>query len=131
MTVESALYAIAAANVGISGLVSTRIYRERLPQGETLPALVYQQVSELPDLAHDGPPGTSKLRYQWTCYAADPTGAEALKNAVVSAFHGYSGTTGSRVMSSRAAGVVSFPDRDTEYERRIVDVMILDEGDSP
>ena len=130
MTVESALYAIAAADAGVAALVGTRIYRERLPQGETLPALVYQQVSELPDLAHSGPAGTSSLRYQFNCYGANPTAAEALKNALVTAFHGYSGTTGSRTMSSRVVAALSLPDRDTEYERRIVDVMILDEGDT-
>ena len=45
---EQALYTRLTGYAGLSALVSSRIYADRLPQNPTLPALTYQRISREP-----------------------------------------------------------------------------------
>lgn len=45
MSLESDLRAYLLTQTGVTDLVSTRIYPNRLPDGPTLPAVVYQRIS--------------------------------------------------------------------------------------
>lgn len=130
MTLESAIFTIATSDGTINGLISGRMYRERLPVNETVPALVYKEISRQPETAHDGGTNFSQARYQIDCWADDPGEAETLENAVVGAFDGYRGTADSRKIGGITVEVQpSFSQPDTQLSRRIVDLLILDEGD--
>lgn len=132
MSLESAIHAIGVADATLNALISGRMVRDSLPHGETLPALVYRALPITPQMAHDGPSGVSRARYQLDCWGRNPGEAETLQNAVVDAYAGYRGTTGGRKLSVYAVQVVgSLPDPDTQLSRRLVDLLIWDEGDTP
>ena len=131
MTLESALYAIGTGDATLNALISGRMVRDRLPHGHNLPAVVYRSLTNTPQLAHDGQSGVDRVRYQLDCWDDSPDGAEALQNAVVNAFAGYAGTTGSRKLSVFAVEVQgSIPDPETALSRRVIDLLIWDEGDT-
>jgi hypothetical protein len=130
MSLESAIHAIGTNDATLNAIISGRMYREVLPNGATLPALLYQIISGRPYLAHDGDTGVSRPRYQLSGLAADPGTAETLMDAVRTAYSGYRGTAGSR----KIGGIIvdemrSIPERETGTFRRIVDILIIDEGD--
>lgn len=89
---EPAIYALLAADAGVSALVGARIYQGRLPQDPTYPALVYQVVSEQMDTAYDGAVGPGTQRIQVDSYDDDYPGSRALDAAVKEALTGARGT---------------------------------------
>jgi hypothetical protein len=98
MTLGAGIYGFLSA--GLS--VGERVYPLTLPQDATLPAVVYQVVSDVPTISHstaqDHPTwtGTSRsdTRVQFGCYAADYDAAEALCDELRSLAVGYRGLWG-------------------------------------
>jgi hypothetical protein len=76
------------------------MYPRKLPQGPTLPALVYQRIDtrRLHDL--DGPDGLPRPRMQVTCWAADVANATELAAAVRERLDGYRGAWGDVTIGS-------------------------------
>lgn len=74
----------------IVGSTTARIQADTLAQGTTLPALVYQQLSEVTGYTHDGP-DLVKFRIQIDAYATTRLAAITLSRAVRDAFHDYPG----------------------------------------
>lgn len=78
-------------------LAGSRIYPNALPQGVTLPAIRYFQVSDPPERTHSGPSKLAHPRYQLDCFA---DGDEAYRDAVtladqvIALVDGYVGTMG-------------------------------------
>lgn len=70
------------ANATVLGLVSTRIYPDRLPQSPTLPALVYNLVSGMDEPHLNGLVGVAHTRVQIDAYATTRIAANALATAV-------------------------------------------------
>lgn len=68
----------------LAALVGTRVYDLKLPSGATLPAIVYQAVSE-PRLYSQSGQAARFPRIQFTCWAATATGAGALADALENA----------------------------------------------
>ena len=67
--IESGLVARLKSDAAVSALVGSRIRPLTLQQGETLPALVYQKISDVPDYAMGGQTGLAAARIQiasWT-----------------------------------------------------------------
>ena len=131
MSLESALYNIAASNGAVAALVSTRIYRTALPPGAVMPALVYRRVSNDPFQSHKAQEiKLERTRFTWDCWASDTGTAESLANAVKLLFNGYRGTVdGRKIGGTKVVFEGDLPDPDTNLSLRVVDVLIFDEGD--
>lgn len=131
MSFESALHAIGTADATLNALIAGRLVRDSLPLNYPLPAVVYRRVAGAPEMAHDGPAGVAIIRVQFDCWAANPTAAETLAEAVEGAYGGYRATAGGRkIDGARVVANVSFPEPDTQLSRRIVDIRFLDAGDA-
>lgn len=129
MSLEGALYAIGTADATLNALISGRLVRDSLPLDYPLPAVVYRLIDAVPEMAHDGASGVAIVRYQFDCWAGDPGAAEALADAVTTAYGGYRGVVaGRKIDGSRVVANVSFPEPDTQLSRRVVDVRFLDSG---
>ncbi len=91
MSIESGLYARLAGDAAVAALVATRIYPAVVPQGATLPAITYQRVAGTSELAHSGPSGLGRARFQVDCWAEAYAAAIDLGEAVRACLHGYRG----------------------------------------
>ena len=93
MTPADALRTHLLANEAVAALVSD-VWKMRLPQGTTLPALFFQRVGgEIWE--HQGAAaGVASARYQLSCCAATYGAARSLADAVREALDGYRGTMG-------------------------------------
>jgi hypothetical protein len=88
--------------------VGDRIYPLTLPQGVTLPAVVYRVVSDVPTVTHstmqEHPTFTgirhSFTRVQFDAYAETYDAAEALRDELVALAVGYRGTWGDEEVDS-------------------------------
>lgn len=74
---------------------ASRIYPNELPQGATLPAIKYFQVSDPPEHTHDGRSGLRHPRFQLDCYADTYLKAQQLAGQAITALDGYRGQMGS------------------------------------
>ena len=96
LLVEAAIVALLASNEDVSAIVADRIRPLALKQGDALPALVYQKISDVPDYVMGGQSGLTDARIQITCWAANDAGGysqvKQLAEAVRCALSGYMGT---------------------------------------
>jgi hypothetical protein len=67
---------------GVSTLLGTRVYPDRLPQGATLPAAVYYQISLTEETHLGGLVGVGHARIQIDAYASTRLAANALALAI-------------------------------------------------
>jgi hypothetical protein len=99
MTVEAAMYSVLAGNAGVTALVggsmSPRIYPLGIPQGKSVPAIVYQQVTSGDIVTVDGPMDPRTDYFQVTCWDDNPDGARSLAEAVRTALTAAAGSHGS------------------------------------
>lgn len=86
-----ALRAFLLSDSGISGMVGTRIYPLRLPQGDRGPSIVYSRPSEQTDHHMQGPSGLVFVRYQIDAWAKSADDASSLANLIKSRINGYKG----------------------------------------
>lgn len=98
-TIESALYAILAADVTVAGLVGTRIFPNVVPQDQSLPAISYQRIATSRVWSLEGPSGLAQPTFQVNCLAATYDALRTLSAAVRAALDGYSGTASSVAVS--------------------------------
>jgi hypothetical protein len=73
---------------------ASRIYPNELPQGVTLPAVKYFQVSDPAEHTHDGRSKLRHPRFQLDCYADTYLEAHRLSDQVIIALDGYQGQMG-------------------------------------
>jgi len=106
MSLEGAIYTLLAADGTVSGIVSTRIHNIYLPEGVSIPAIVFSQISGVPDYSCDGATGQRASRYQITSWARTPVLARTLAAAVDSVFSGYFGTSDSTVFQAAFVGTI-------------------------
>lgn len=92
--IEEAVYSRLSGNAGVSALVSTRIYPNKIPQEATLPAIAYQRISARRVKAHAAPTGLARVRVQVTCVARSYSEVKGLAAAVRTAMQGVMGTVG-------------------------------------
>lgn len=101
MSTEADLRAFLLADSDISTAVGgVRIYPLAIPQGGTVPAIVYQRVGTKRTLAHDGPTGLAEPDFQLSVWANTPTAAWDLADLVRELIHGHTGD-----MDGTAVGV--------------------------
>lgn len=102
-----------------------RVFPMRLPQGASLPALVYREVSPGIEYTQGGQSGVSEPRYQFDCWGADELAAKLLASSVTTALSGYRGAMGSeQVHAAFIEGRQDDPDPDTGRCRVIIDAVI-------
>lgn len=83
--IEQRLYAHLSANADLSALVASRIYPLVIPQGASLPALVYQRISGVPANHAGRVPTLESARVQINCYAQRYGQVKDLRDAVIAA----------------------------------------------
>lgn len=86
--IQSDIVTILQNDANVSALVSTRIYPLRMPQGGSLPSVVYQRVSTDPVVSLDGDSNLDNVRVQFTCWATSYSGALDLAGKVRDAING-------------------------------------------
>jgi hypothetical protein len=100
MSIGTALTAIKSANSALNTLIGVRFYPDAFPQEFDLPAVCYQVVSTLPSLAMTPVMVNNRYRVQLDGYAATPVLRSSLRNAMLNAFFGFSGTIGGEAVRS-------------------------------
>ena len=100
---------VAAEIVGDDG--SERLYPSPLPQGATLPAVTYQDISDVQFYSNDNQTCYSRKRYQIDAWASTRTESERVAIQIWQAMSGYAGTWGSHDI-----GFVKRVDGHTDYE---------------
>lgn len=92
MSVNATLYLRATTHDGLSALIGTRFYPNRLKQDCDFPAIRYLNVSSPDEYTTHSSSGTDtrqRYRYQLDGYADTPDGLEDLRIQMYDAFHGY------------------------------------------
>ena len=80
MSAESAVVAALGA-VGVTALVSTRVYPDMRPQEDVMPAVVYQRTGTTFETTIHGTVAVTRAQMGIGCYAATRTEAEAVADA--------------------------------------------------
>ena len=88
---EEAVRALLLATSAITDVTGTRINFGVHPQGDPLPAIVLNVVSDLQGRVLSGADGLSDAQVQVDCYAADYGTAKGLQRSVRAALAGYAG----------------------------------------
>lgn len=101
MDIETALVAYLKARTGLTALIggsSPRVYPGLVPESrgndDNYPALTYQIISALSDVAHDGPTGLTNTRIQIVAWARTYPAAVAIRNQLHDAMTGFKGIWG-------------------------------------
>jgi Protein of unknown function (DUF3168) len=93
--IRGALRTFLLADAAINAIVTTagvsRIYPGILPQGITATSIVQNLVSELSNIAMDGPTHLGQARVQLDCWALTQDAAVALANLVMDRLNGHRG----------------------------------------
>ncbi len=103
MAIEGEIITRLLADGTVSGIVSTRGYGQRVPQGETVPYFVLRRISEVGFHAHDGPLSDRTVRLQIDSVDDDHADAETLADAIESSLDGFQGT-----ITTRKIGFIKF-----------------------
>lgn len=91
MIFEEAMVAYLLENVDLALLISNRLHEDVLPQEPTLPAVVWQRISNLRFYSQSGPSGLARPRVQFACWSTTKLEAIRVANAVLAALDGFSG----------------------------------------
>jgi len=94
ISIEEGIVHLLKNNAGVSALVGTRIYAQKLPQNPIMPALTYQLITPMSLISHQGMSGTAYSRYQITGWDTTELGIIALMKAVRICLGCYKGTVG-------------------------------------
>lgn len=81
------------ATAGVTALVGTRVHPLFAPTN-TLPAIVYEVLSDVPENYSSGATTTKNMRIEVGCYASTYAGAHALADAVEAALSGWTDGSG-------------------------------------
>lgn len=123
-SIESLLFTALTADAGgLFTLIGARVYPESLPQGATLPCLVYTRVStqRWQTLGSAQTVVASRPRFQFTCWALSAAGAVAVAEALITQLRGTS-------YAVTIENETVMRDPDTNLHRRDVDVFVLHGG---
>ena len=98
-----ALRSLLLADATVSGLVGTRIYPVRLPQGVTYPAISYTTISGTRPQNTTGSSGQSGPRIQLDFWSLSFAEAKALSEAARLVLQGFKGDAGSPAVAIQGA----------------------------
>lgn len=83
MTIAADLRTYLLADAGVADLIGTRCYPDALPQGATLPAVVYYTISRTHAESLGGLKSAGQVRIQLDAYAATRIAADAVTEAIL------------------------------------------------
>ena len=119
-TIEEGLGILFNATAGITSLVSTRIYGQRVKQGSTFPCITKQRISTPRVHTHDMSGATGTLahpRFQIDAWGTTEASAKAVTDAIRAALNGKTGSLGTGAITIRAALVQEeVPDYEPETD---------------
>ena len=126
MTLETDLRAVLLASTSVTAL-STQVYATMLPQGVSLPAVSYLRVSTVREscMGHDAT--NVMARFQFDCWAGNPTTARLLVGAIRSTLQRYKSSTGTVTIETIfVADQQEIPERDIDEDtfRDSLDFMV-------
>ena len=108
-------------------LIGDRCYPSMLPQGATVPAVVYHLISTPFNLYRDhnaSPSDRWVYRVQIDCYAETPDGAAALGDQVVKAWMGYTNRANGVGWANIANGPMEDRDTALNLDKNLVEIVI-------
>jgi len=82
MSVETALVKLLIDDSDVNTLVGSRIYPNYVPQGVTLPAITYQEISGVRDTHMTGASGLVQARFQINCWCKTYPDSRTLANYI-------------------------------------------------
>lgn len=88
---EEQFRAVLLADSGVSSLAGSRVNYTTHPQGQPLPGVVLNVVSDAEEYTLQGTTGVSEARIQADCYADTYGAAKGLSRAVRALLSGYTG----------------------------------------
>lgn len=88
MSLETGLRAQLVGDATVTGLVSSRVYPEIMPQNVQYPAISYQRISTTRTQFLTGVDDFTKVRIQVDCWDESYSGVKSLASAVKSALDG-------------------------------------------
>lgn len=96
MRAEKVIKALLDAASGVAALVGTRMYAVTRPEGDSLPAIVWQQITDMPMPPINASAGAelARARMQVNCLGASPEDVKTVLEQVRLACHLKSGTLG-------------------------------------
>lgn len=108
---------------GLTSLVGTRVWPNRLKETATMPALVWQCINDAPSYSHGGDSGLDDGLYQFSCWGRTPLEAKQVAVQVRAALGGKSATlTDGTKFTAFVENVLSNDDAETGLFRVNVDV---------
>ena len=127
MTIEADLRGILTTSTSVAAYSSNRVYQDQLPQSPTYPAISFLLVSapRIPLMGNDAV--NIPARFQFDCWAASPSSANGLMNAVIGAIERYGSSTGTMAIETIFIDdVLTIPERDPDEEvfRRTIDAIV-------
>lgn len=128
---DEALRAFLLGLPGVMGEVAERVSPDPLPQGETLPAITYVDVSNTGSYSNEGPGCVTRTRYQVSHWAATKEAAarvERMTRGVLDGFRGgWSG--GIEVLGVFGRATRSLYEPETQLWRVVSDYLIVARGE--
>jgi hypothetical protein len=91
--IGEAIYDILSSDAGVGALIGDRIHPLVIPQGVSLPAVTYQQITGLRVQNLASPQGMVRTRFQLNCWAETYNEADAVADEIRKTLGGYSGTS--------------------------------------
>lgn len=88
MNIEETLRLWITREATVTALVGQRVYPLVVPEGASLPAIVYRRISTERVYSHDGFSGLAKPRFQFSCVSTHYSEARAVANALRSLLNG-------------------------------------------
>lgn len=95
---DAAIYSHVITDAAVSAIIESRFFPGAIPEGQILPAAVYQQISAVHDETLDGADGLANARFQLSAWAATRIAAKALAETIRLRLQSYRGTLGSVVI---------------------------------
>jgi len=105
----------------------TRAY-PAISKSTALPAVVYSGRGGIREAFYSGSYGLRETRFQIDVYSKSYSEASALKDGIMSAFHGFSGAMGSSFVSRSTVDstLETFDDSGEKIYRIIIEITLLD-----
>ena len=105
----------------------TRAY-PAISKSTALPAVVYSGRGGIREAFYSGSYGLRETRFQIDVYSKSYSGVSTLKDSIISAFHGFSGTMGSSFVSRSTVDstLETFDDSGEKIYRIIIEITLLD-----
>ena len=123
---EPAIYALLAANSGVTTLVSTRIYRMILPQNATLPAITFDLIGADVESAMGADHSLVAKTLQVDSWATSHATARSVMDAARAALQRYHGTQSTTVIQTILwTNEYSLYEKDTKYFHLINDFRVF------